>query len=74
MSTVVYLHQHRFSKAAGSFAAVEIAARRMGFSEADAIAAAVKARQEVLSAVRSPAAAVSAAKARLQSRSRELLA
>lgn len=74
MSNVIALHSHRLAKASGAFAAVAIAASRMGFSAEDAESFAASARAAVLRTSSSPAAVVSQAKARLRALSQEQLA
>lgn len=74
MSNVIPLHTHRRAKASGAFAAVAIAASRMGFSPEDAERFAASARAAVMRTSCSPAAAVSLAKAQLRALSQEQLA
>ncbi|MBN7138966.1 hypothetical protein A7A76_07645 [Lysobacter enzymogenes] len=74
MSNVIPLHAHRIAKGSGVFAAVAIAATRMGFTPEDAERFAASARAAVLRTSCSPAAAVSQAKAKLRAQSQEQLA
>lgn len=66
MAQVIQLHDSLRAKAAGAFAAVNIAARRMGFSEELALRAARSARQRVLDRDGSPASVVADTKAELR--------
>ena len=66
MGQVIHLHQTKQAKAEGVFAAVNIAARRMGISDMDALLAARDAKDRALKGKDSPARVVSDAKATLR--------
>lgn len=74
MSNVIPLHQHRQAKAQGVFAAINIAARRMGYSENIAFRAARDAKDRALKGKDSPARVVADAKATLRQTAPEMWA
>lgn len=74
MGMICQLHEARQAKAKGIFAAVNIAARRMGFSEAMAENAAVRARDAYSAGGQSAARVVSLTKARLRGQTEGALA
>ncbi len=65
-ATIIQMHQTMAARAQGAFAAVNIAARRLGYSERLAFDAARKAKQRVLAGNGSAAKAVSLASAELR--------
>lgn len=71
--SVVTLHTHRLARAAGAATAVAIAARRLGFTDAEATTQAERARQRVRTG-QSAARAVSVLTAQLRERSQGALA
>lgn len=74
MSNVVQLHQHRQTKAQGVFTAINIAARRMGYSATLAFRAARDAKDRALKGEGSPARVVSDATAALRQTAPEMRA
>lgn len=66
--SVIALHTHRLARANGAATAVAIAARRLGFDDAEAITQAERARQRVRSGQSSAARAVSVLTAQLRER------
>lgn len=74
MGTVVNLHDTRQAKAAGAFAAVAIAADRMGFSPERAVILARAAKLKVLNGESSPARAVADGTAQLRTEAPKVLA
>lgn len=66
MSAVINLHETRAAKAAGVFAAVNIAARRMGCSGSIALQAARRAKQRYQAGGVSPAMVISQQNAQLR--------
>jgi hypothetical protein len=66
MSTVVQLHQARAAKAQGVFAAVNIAARNMGYSDLMALRAAQRARDAYRAGEASAARVVADQRAQLR--------
>jgi hypothetical protein len=73
-TNVIHLHSIKGEKADGVFAAVNIAARRMGYSDTLALRAAQQARDAYRRDPSSPARAVSTAKAELRQASPRILA
>jgi hypothetical protein len=74
MGQVIQLHATRQAKAAGVFAAVAIAADRMGFSPERAVILARAAKLRVLGSPDSPARVVADAKAELRRDAPKVLA
>lgn len=73
-AVIIPLHTTRQAKAEGVFAAINIAARRMGYSDELALRAARKAKQDVLSKAASPARIYSTANAELRMDAPKVLA
>lgn len=69
MGNVIQLHQTKQAKAQGVFAAVNIAARNMGYSDLFALKAAQRARADYLNGGTSAARVVSLQRAQLRSTS-----
>jgi hypothetical protein len=74
VSTVIHMHQAKAAKADGVFAAVNIAARRMGYSESMAFRVARQAKAQFKIGHRSAAKVVSDVKASLRTDSEGLQA
>lgn len=74
MGIVIPLHQTKQAKAQGIFAQINIAARRLGFSENLAFRAAQKAKQQYLDGAGSPARVVSITRAGLRQQAEPVVA
>lgn len=67
-AVIIPMHQARAAKAQGVFAAVNIAARNMGYSDTYALRAAQRARDDYRSGATSAASVVSKVRATLRAR------
>lgn len=73
-ATVIPLHTTKQAKANGVFAAINIAARRMGRTNDDALRAAIAAKRAYLAGGRSPARVVADERAALRQAAEQVLA
>lgn len=65
-ATIIHMHETRQAKAQGVFAAVNIAARRLGYSDTLALRAAQRARQRYQAGGVSPARVIADMRAELR--------